>query len=199
MLRRSSRYSIGSTSPVRISSYRATASPTKCEKNIVVACWANKWLGAASVWSRYSSFKGKSATESNILSTIFRCSAVDVPLRRRISSATRARPTCDRPGPPCPSCVCAFQRRETASHKFARRRRTPSRSRFEISSSSTRTSVKNVCQEGFNTFVRLAGSGGAWPMITPFAELGEQASPTKCDMRGLLGQRVESFLRWLLY
>src|SRR6266480_2685952 len=26
--------------------------------------------------------------------------------------------TCGTPGPPCPSCACSFQRRETASHKL---------------------------------------------------------------------------------
>jgi hypothetical protein len=130
---------------------------------------------AAGVWPRYSSFNGKSAAESMILSTIFRCSAVDVPLRRRISSATRARHNVTHLGRPV---LHAFVRFSVAKLLLINCKMTAHALTKQIRNFAFKR--QNVFQEGFNTR----------PLFPHFAALQEAVGLMVNDSAFCRGRRT---------
>lgn len=109
--------------------------------------WASKlekFITEAVRRDSYPDFNGKRPGPSITLSTIFKCTAVNVPLRCCISSTMRARHSLSQVSAAL-FFVLSFSAalRNCLSH-FARRMRTPSRTRFECLPSSARTSLRNA-------------------------------------------------------
>ena len=92
----------------------------------------------------YSDFNGKRPGPSITLSTICRCTAVNVPLRSCISSTIRARHSLSDVSAALFFMLSSLSALRNCLSHFARRARTPSRTRFECLPSSARTSLRNA-------------------------------------------------------